>query len=99
MTLAEAEAKPRKPLFALKSARTILAELDAMIGDEPPKSGAARAIVLSHIRKTLAEARRQAEAELLASGKGTNVLFLDSRIEFVEAERLATLGLPAVTEK
>jgi [protein-PII] uridylyltransferase len=71
MTLAEAEAKPRKPLFALKSARTILAELDAMIGDEPPKSGAARAIVLSHIRKTLAEARRQAEAELLASGKGT----------------------------
>lgn len=32
---------------------------------------------------------------LLASGKGTNVLFLDSRIEFVEAERLPTLGLPA----
>jgi len=32
---------------------------------------------------------------LLAAGKGTNVLFLDSRIEFVEAERLPTLGLPA----
>ncbi len=71
MTLAEAEVKPRKPLFALKSARTILAELDAVIGDEPPKTGAARALVLAHIRKTLAEARRQAEAELLASGKGT----------------------------
>jgi len=36
---------------------------------------------------------------LLAAGKGTNVLFLDSRIEFVEAERLATLGLPAGNEK
>jgi [protein-PII] uridylyltransferase len=71
MTLAEAEAKPRKPLFALKSARTILAELDAVIGDAPPKSGAARALVLAHIRKTLAEARQQAEDELLASGKGT----------------------------
>jgi prepilin-type processing-associated H-X9-DG protein len=31
---------------------------------------------------------------LLALGKGTNVLFLDSHIEFVEAERLAALGLP-----
>jgi [protein-PII] uridylyltransferase len=71
MTLAEAEAKPRKPLFVLKSAETILAELDAAIGDEAPKSGAARALVLAHIRKTLAEARRQAEAELLATGKGT----------------------------
>ncbi|WP_332701021.1 [protein-PII] uridylyltransferase [Devosia sp.] len=71
MTLAEAEAKPRKPLFALKSAETILGELDAAIGDEAPKSGAARAIVLAHIRMTLAEARKQAEAELLATGKGT----------------------------
>jgi [protein-PII] uridylyltransferase len=71
MTLAEAEAKPRKPLFVLKSAETILAELDTAIGDEAPKSGAARAVVLAHIRKTLAEARRQAEAELLATGKGT----------------------------
>ncbi|MBU1333474.1 MAG: [protein-PII] uridylyltransferase [Alphaproteobacteria bacterium] len=71
MTLVEAEAKPRKPLFALKSAETILGELDAAIGDEAPKSGAARAIVLAHIRKTLAEARSQAEAELLATGKGT----------------------------
>src|SRR5215217_4782036 len=71
MTLAEAEVKPRKPLFALKSAEIILDELDTAIGEEAPKSTAARAIVLAHIRKTLAEARKQAEAELLASGKGT----------------------------
>ena len=71
MTLAEAEAKPKKPLFALKTAETILGELDAAIGEEAPKSTAARAIVLAHIRQTLAEARKQAEAELLASGKGT----------------------------
>ena len=70
MTLVEAEAKPRKPLFVLKSASTIVGELEAVIGDSDPKSGTARAAVLSHIRQILAEARRQAEAELLASGKG-----------------------------
>ena len=70
MTLVEAEAKPRKSLFALKSAQTILGELDAAIGDHAPKSSAARAAVLAHIRETLAQARKQAEAELIASGKG-----------------------------
>jgi [protein-PII] uridylyltransferase len=71
MPLAEADVRTRKPQFALKSARTILRELDALIGTEPPKGAAARAIVLAHIRQTLAEARKSAEAELLASGKGT----------------------------
>ncbi|WP_375451158.1 [protein-PII] uridylyltransferase [uncultured Devosia sp.] len=71
MPLAEAEAKPRKPQFALKSASTILDELDALIGAEPPKSVAARASVLAHMRQTLADARRSAEAELLAHNKGT----------------------------
>ena len=71
MTLAEAEAKPRKPLFSLKPAEVILGELDAAIGDAAPKSAAARAAVLAHIRQTLTEARQQAEAELLATGKGT----------------------------
>ena len=70
MTLVEAEAKPRKSLFALKSAQTLLGELDAAIGEHAPKSPAARAAVLAHIRQTLAEARTQAEDELLASGKG-----------------------------
>ena len=32
---------------------------------------------------------------LLGAGKGTNVLFLDSHIEYVEPEKLAELGLPA----
>ena len=42
MTLADADAKPRKALFALKAADTILAELDALVGDQPAKSPAAR---------------------------------------------------------
>ena len=71
MTLAEADAKPRKPLFALKSAETILSELDDAIGVDDPKSSTARAKVLAHIRQTLAEARKSAEAELIATGKGT----------------------------
>ncbi len=31
---------------------------------------------------------------LLAAGKGTNALFLDNRVEFIEAEKLAEHGLP-----
>lgn len=71
MTLADAEAKPRKAHFALKSASVLLAELDALVADQPAKSPAARALVLAHMRQTLAEARKGAEAELLATGKGT----------------------------
>ncbi|MET3901321.1 [protein-PII] uridylyltransferase [Devosia sp. UYZn731] len=71
MPLAEADVKPRKPQFALKTASTILDELDALIGAEPPKSAAARALVLAHVRQTLADARTSAEAELLATSKGT----------------------------
>jgi [protein-PII] uridylyltransferase len=71
MTLAEADVKPRKPLFALKSAETILAELDAIVGALDPKSAAARSAVLAHVRGCLAEARQSAEAELLATSKGT----------------------------
>ena len=71
MTLAEADVRPRKPQFVLKGAEAILREIDALVGEEPPKSAAARAIVLAHMRQTLADARRNAEAELLASGKGT----------------------------
>jgi prepilin-type processing-associated H-X9-DG protein len=36
---------------------------------------------------------------LLATGKGTNVLFLDNHVEFIEPERLAGHGLPAGPEK
>lgn len=71
MTLVDAEAKPRKAHFVLKTAETILAELDALIGDQPAKSPAARTVVLAHVRQTLAEARKDAEAELIATNKGT----------------------------
>jgi len=71
MTPVETEARPKEPLFVLKAAATLLAEFDAAIGATPAKAPAARATVLALIRQTLAEARAGAEAELLATGKGT----------------------------
>jgi [protein-PII] uridylyltransferase len=71
MTLVDAEAKPRKAHFALKTADTLLLELDELVGDQPAKSPAARTAVLAHMRQTLAEARKGAEAELIATNKGT----------------------------
>ncbi|MEO5805423.1 [protein-PII] uridylyltransferase [Devosia sp.] len=70
MPLAEADVKPRKSLFVLKPAETILADIDALIGSEAPKSAAARSIALAHFRQTLSEARKGAEAELRLTGKG-----------------------------
>ncbi|KKB78960.1 protein-PII uridylyltransferase [Devosia soli] len=49
----------------------MLAELDAIVGDQPAKTPAIRMAVLAHMRQTLAEARKSAEAELLATNKGT----------------------------
>lgn len=71
MTLAEAELKVRKPGFALKAADTLIGELDALVGDGEAKSAAVRSAVLTLLRKTLAEARAGAEAELIETGKGT----------------------------
>jgi [protein-PII] uridylyltransferase len=70
MQLAEAEIRPRKPLFHLKTAEAILDEVGHAIGEQSPKSGPARAIVLAQMRKALGEARKAAEAELKATGKG-----------------------------
>src|ERR1700738_4269654 len=71
MLLAEADNRPRKPMFVVKTAEKLLQELTDLLGDESPKSPAGRAIVLAAMRKTLAEARKGAEAELQATGKGT----------------------------
>ncbi|MBB4052341.1 [protein-PII] uridylyltransferase [Devosia subaequoris] len=71
MTLAEAEARPKKAQFALKTANTLVAEFDALLGDEPARSPKARMAILAHIRQTLADARHSAEVELLANNKGT----------------------------
>ncbi|KKB07869.1 [protein-PII] uridylyltransferase [Devosia chinhatensis] len=71
MTLAEAEPRPKKSLFVLKTAEAILADLDALVGAEPAKSTQARMAVLAHMRQVLAEARAGAEAELLANNRGT----------------------------
>ena len=71
MTLAEAEARPKKAQFALKTANALVAEFDALLGDEPARSPKARMAILAHIRQTLNEARKSAETELLANNKGT----------------------------
>lgn len=72
MPLAEAELRPRKPLFHLKTADVILAELKAEIGASgtTAKSSQARAIALTAFKRALAEARKSAEAELVETGKG-----------------------------
>jgi [protein-PII] uridylyltransferase len=71
MLLAEVDNRPRKPMFVVKTAEKLLQELTDLLGDESPKSPAGRAIVLAAMRNTLAEARKGAEAELQATGKGT----------------------------
>ncbi len=71
MPVAEAETRQRKPSLVIDpGAEALLAELDAAVGDQQPKSAAARAAVLAHLRHTLNEARRAAEAELVSTGKG-----------------------------
>jgi [protein-PII] uridylyltransferase len=71
MQLAETDARPRKPAFQLTSAETILGDIRRLTAGQDPKSAAARSIVLQHVRAVLAEARTGAEAELMATGKGT----------------------------
>ncbi|HWA18688.1 MAG TPA: [protein-PII] uridylyltransferase, partial [Devosia sp.] len=71
MPVAEAELRPRKPLFHLTSAEAILDEIEAALEQNSPKSAAARSTVLAIMRKTLDAARKSAEADLMATGHGT----------------------------
>ena len=71
MPVAEAEARPKKASFVLKSADTILKEARAAIGDHAPLSPPARAAVLGVMRTALQDARSSAEADLMAHGRGT----------------------------
>ena len=71
MLLVEADSRPRKSLFVLKTASDLVAETKALLGGEPAGTQGARAIVLAHMRKALQDAREGAEAELMATGKGT----------------------------
>ncbi len=71
MQLAEIDARPRKPAFQLTSAETILDDLRRELSGQDPRAPAARAIALSRFRTVLATARTSAEAELVATGKGT----------------------------
>jgi len=71
MPLAELDSRLRKPAFRLVTADQIYAELKALVGADAAKSAPARARVLQHLRQVLAEARQGAEAELMATGKGT----------------------------
>jgi [protein-PII] uridylyltransferase len=70
MPVAEAELRPKRAQFHLTSAATILDEAVAAIGDADPRSPPARAAVLAVMRRTLADARQSAEAELMATGRG-----------------------------
>jgi [protein-PII] uridylyltransferase len=71
MPVAEADLRPKKATFHLKSAEAILDEVMAALGQDSPKSASARSLVLAAMRKSLADARKSAEAELAATGHGT----------------------------
>src|SRR3954467_1299843 len=72
MPVAEADLRPlKKAAFHLKSAETILEQVAAALGQDSPKSSSGRSSVLAVMRKSLAEARKSAEAELMATGRGT----------------------------
>ncbi|MDO8360676.1 MAG: [protein-PII] uridylyltransferase, partial [Devosia sp.] len=71
MPVAEAELRPTKAQFHLTSAEAIIEEVAAALGQDSPKSAAARSTVLAIMRRSLAEARKSAEAELMATGRGT----------------------------
>jgi [protein-PII] uridylyltransferase len=62
MPVAEAEIRPKKATFHLKTAETILEEVAAAIGQDSPKSAQGRSAVLAVMRKSLAEARKCAKA-------------------------------------
>src|SRR6185437_7774879 len=71
MLLADAESRPRKPVFTLRPANELLDEVKQRLAGASPKNAAARAQVLAVMRETLAAARAGAEAELVATGRGT----------------------------
>ena len=70
MQLAEIDARPKKPAFHLTHAEAILGEIRRLVAGQDPKSAPARAAVLNHVRAVLEAARKSAEAELRANGKG-----------------------------
>ena len=71
MPVAEAELRPKKASFHLKTSDTILAEARAAIGQNAPMSAQARSAVLKVMRQALQDARHSAEADLMAHGRGT----------------------------
>ena len=95
MLLAEADSRPRKPLFVLKTANELLAEVKDELGDQSPKSPSARAVMLTHVRRALAEARQSAEAELRATGKGMRCAM---NLASAEDEIIRAIHLFAVRE-
>jgi len=70
MPLAEADIRPKKPGFTCQTVEQLLGDFLAAIGDLSPREAPARAIVLAQARAALAGARKSAEADLAATGKG-----------------------------
>jgi hypothetical protein len=64
-------AEPERPRFHLVTAETILADIRTLVGTDAPKAADTRARILAHLKSVLADARKSAEAELRANGKGT----------------------------
>ncbi|MDP3316022.1 MAG: [protein-PII] uridylyltransferase [Devosia sp.] len=64
-------AEPERPRFHLVTADAILTDIRTLVGADAPKAAETRARILAHLKSVLADARKSAEAELRANGKGT----------------------------
>jgi len=91
MQLAELE----RPRFHLVTAETILADIRALVGTASPKAAETRTRVLAHLKSVLAAARKSAEAELMATGKGTRCAM---NLSAAEDEIIRAIHLFAVKE-
>jgi [protein-PII] uridylyltransferase len=95
MLLAEADSRPRKPLFALRTAPDLIAGVMRELAGQSAKSPAARTVMLNHMRAALADARTGAEAELRATGKGMRCAM---NLSAAEDEIIRAIHLFAVRE-
>ncbi|HWA41714.1 MAG TPA: [protein-PII] uridylyltransferase, partial [Hypericibacter adhaerens] len=94
MPVAETELRPKKAQFHLRTAETILGEVAAALGEESPKSPAARSLVLATLRRALADGRASAEADLMATGHGTRCA---QNLSSAQDEIIRAIHLFAVT--
>ena len=103
MPTVEAENRPKKPKSTLMSAKDIVFDVCTALGNDPANTPAARTLFLDRIKQVLATAHSSAQAELLASGRGTrcarNICLAEDEIVRATYEFASTHVYPAPDQK